>query len=463
VMKLYVNGKLEGSTAYAGAWAANGTLNVGRGKWGGAQNDWLAGAVDEVKAYSVALTDADVSQLYNQVVPASTPAATAVACANEGGTCALPTGTTATVWYGANVTWAAKAGVTGSIGCNNTVFGDPVAGVAKSCKYLVTSTANLAPTVSLSAPINNASFDQGVTITLNASAADSDGSITKVSFYDGATLLATGTAAPYSFAWSNATLGTHTLTAQATDNQGVVTTSAAVTVTVTSPNTPPNTATSCANEGGTCTLPTGTTATVWYGANTKWAVKTGLTGSIGCNNTVFGDPVAGVVKSCKYLVTNWPPTVSLSAPANNASFEQGTAITISASAADTDGAIAKVDFYDGTTLLASSTVAPYSTVWSNASAGAHALTAQATDNTGKVSTSATVNITVTAPAKPLSTATSCANEGGTCTLPTGLKATVWYGANTSWAVKTGVTGSIACTNAVFGDPAYGTAKTCRYQ
>ncbi len=300
VIKIYVNGKLEGTTAYAGGWAANGTMNVGRGKWGGAQNDWVAGAVDEVKAYAVALTDADVSQLYSQVVPASTPAATAVACANEGGACALPSGATATVWFGANGNWAAKPGVTGSIACTNAVFGDPAPGVTKACRYLVTAVANLAPTVSLTAPANNASVVQGTAITLSASAADSDGAIAKVAFYDGATLLATTTTAPYSFAWGNAWAGAHTLTAKATDDVGAVTTSAVVNLTVAAPAKPLATATTCAKEGGTCAIPAGLTATVWYGANTTWAVKTGVKGSIACTNAVFGNLWYVTGKTCRY-------------------------------------------------------------------------------------------------------------------------------------------------------------------
>jgi len=64
-MKIYVNGKLEGSTAYTGGWSANGALNIGRGKYG-APNDWFAGALDEVQAHGTALADADVAQLYQQ-------------------------------------------------------------------------------------------------------------------------------------------------------------------------------------------------------------------------------------------------------------------------------------------------------------------------------------------------------------------------------------------------------------
>ncbi|WP_075793735.1 S8 family peptidase [Massilia putida] len=55
--------------------------------------------------------------------------------------------------------------------------------------------------------------------------------------------------------------------------------------------------------------------------------------------------------------------------------------------------------------------------------------------------------------------TTCATEGGTCTF-SGTR-DVRYGTATSYVTKT-FTGSVACTNAVFGDPAYGYVKSCSY-
>jgi type IV pilus assembly protein PilY1 len=57
--------------------------------------------------------------------------------------------------------------------------------------------------------------------------------------------------------------------------------------------------------------------------------------------------------------------------------------------------------------------------------------------------------------------TECARENGTCSGFTGLQE-IWYGANTSWAVAP-ATGSIACTNGVFGDPLSGVVKKCFYR
>jgi hypothetical protein len=63
------------------------------------------------------------------------------------------------------------------------------------------------------------------------------------------------------------------------------------------------------------------------------------------------------------LRSNVPPTVTITSPANNASFPAPATITITASVSDPDDSIAKVDFYSGTTLIGTSTTAPYSVQW----------------------------------------------------------------------------------------------------
>src|SRR5205823_3874447 len=93
---------------------------------------------------------------------------------------------------------------------------------------------NSPPTVSLTAPSSGASFAAPANIALAAAASDSDGTINKVEFYQGTTLLGTATSSPYSFTWSNAPAGNYTLTAKAYDDKGAVTISSPVAVMVTS-------------------------------------------------------------------------------------------------------------------------------------------------------------------------------------------------------------------------------------
>jgi len=93
---------------------------------------------------------------------------------------------------------------------------------------------------------------------------------------------------------------------------------------------------------------------------------------------------------------NQPPTVSMTAPANGTSFTAPATIAVSATASDTDGTIATVEFYAGATLIGSDTTSPYSVTWSNVAAGSYTLTARARDNSGSTTTSAARSITVIA-------------------------------------------------------------------
>ncbi len=91
---------------------------------------------------------------------------------------------------------------------------------------------------------------------------------------------------------------------------------------------------------------------------------------------------------------NSSPTVAITSPTNGAAFATPATITINATATDADGTIASVSFYNGTTLLGTSTVAPYSFTWSGVTVGSYSITARATDNAGAITTSAPVAITV---------------------------------------------------------------------
>lgn len=98
--------------------------------------------------------------------------------------------------------------------------------------FIASQTGNQPPTVSLST--NGTSFTAPASIALAANAADSDGTVSKVGFYRGTTLLGEDTTSPYALTWSNVPAGTYSVIAKATDNGGAVGSSVTVTVTVTS-------------------------------------------------------------------------------------------------------------------------------------------------------------------------------------------------------------------------------------
>jgi predicted phage tail protein len=207
----------------------------------------------------------------------------------------------------------------------------------------VNAAGNQPPTVSLTTPANGANYTAPGSVTLTATAADSDGTIAKVEFYQGATLLGTDTTSPYSYAWTNVTAGSYSLTAKAYDNSGAITTSTAVGITVNAPG-------------------------------------------------------------------NQPPTLSLTAPANGATYTAPASVTLTANAADSDGTITKVEFYQGTILLGTATTSPYRFTWTNVAAGSYSLTAKAYDNGGAITTSAAVGIAVNAVSAPPSGGTGLLGE-----------------------------------------------------
>lgn len=96
---------------------------------------------------------------------------------------------------------------------------------------------------------------------------------------------------------------------------------------------------------------------------------------------------------------NQAPTISLTSPAANATFTTPASISILANAADADGSVDRVEFYNGTTFLYTAPAAPYSYQWTGVTAGPYTITAKVYDNLG-ASVSTSVNITVNASVGP---------------------------------------------------------------
>ncbi|MGV3533911.1 MAG: lamin tail domain-containing protein, partial [Chthoniobacteraceae bacterium] len=115
----------------------------------------------------------------------------------------------------------------------STSFGDdPANWFASGTTPGAENTLNQTPSVTLTSPANDAIFTVPTNIVLQATAVDPDGTIAKVEFYDGGTKIGEATSAPYSFAWSGASPGPHTLTARAVDMGLAVGISSPVTINV---------------------------------------------------------------------------------------------------------------------------------------------------------------------------------------------------------------------------------------
>jgi phosphatidylserine/phosphatidylglycerophosphate/cardiolipin synthase-like enzyme len=426
-----------------------------------------------------------------------------------------------------------------------------------------TAPNDVPPTVSITSPANGATFAAPANITIAASASDSDGTISKVDFYNGSTLIGTSTTSPYTVTWSNVPAGSYSLTAVATDNGNMSTTSSPVSVTVSS-TPPPNplpsgwtdadvgatgAAGSATYSSGTFTVK-GAGADVWGTADAfnyaylplngdgwmiarvatvsnqanwvkagvmirgslsassaqgfmlvsyakgvafqrrtadgntsvstagslstapRWVkiVRSGstITGyesgdgatwtQVGSDTFTMGTSaliglavsshVSGVLATATFdnvtsstaPAANNPPSVSITSPTNGATYTAPANITITASASDSDGTVSKVAFYSGSTLLGTATTSPYTITWTNVPAGSYTLTAVATDNAGATTTSAGVNVTVSAPATTLPSgwtdsdigavpfAGSASYSSGTFTV-TGSGADIWGSAD----------------------------------
>lgn len=347
-----------------------------------------------------------------------------------------------------------------SVGTNSRLVGG-----AASDRLTLSTTArlilagNAPPQVALVTPTDGSVFTAPATnLTLSADATDSDGSVAKVDFYQGATLLGTAMSAPFQFEWMNVPAGTYALTAVATDNQGATATSSTATVVL---NAPPTLSLTSPLDGtvvaapGSFTLAAdaadsdGTVAKVDFYQNgllvhTSTAAPytfpiTGLAAGNYSFTAIATDDRGATTPSAEVFATvDAPPTVALSAPANGATFSAPASIALTATAGD-EGSVSRVDFYQGTTLLGSATSAPFQFNWTNVPAGNYTLTAVATDELGIATTSAPITIAVNDPAP----ATITLDNASSATITTATTSLSWShtlnaGAGSSRAVIVGV-------------------------
>jgi hypothetical protein len=289
---------------------------------------------------------------------------------------------------------------------------------------------NALPTIAISAPTEGQMFVAPTTVNFDATASDSDGSITQVQYYLNG--VAYGAAIPGPGPAFNTTFptglggGAYQLIAIATDNDGGT---AADTVNfVVNGNTPPAvilTAPNAAITGTTVNISatatdadgiasvqfffnnvaigapipapgpyatsfTATPAGTYTGVNGIRAVATDLVGVTGSDaeNITITDNVA--------------PTVTITVPADGAFVPQGI-VAINANAGDTDGTVAQVEFFvNGISIGVDNTLpSPFTFNWNavfNAPFGANVITAVVTDNLGLTGNSNVVNVNIVDPA-----------------------------------------------------------------
>jgi hypothetical protein len=190
----------------------------------------------------------------------------------------------------------------------------------------------------------------------------------------------------------------------------------------------PGTWSQCAAEGGTCTV--SGASVIAYGAGGRFNYSN-ASSATSCSNSVFGDPNSGVAKACYAEAA--PPATNIWAQCAG---ENGTCS------------------YSGVLTVAYGANGSYN--YATLGGGT------ACDNTvfGDPATGAVKACYVVGAPPSFTTWTACSAENGTCSF--GGTHEVAYGANGQYFYGSFTNGT-ACGNSVFGDPAFGTAKTCYVQ
>ncbi|MGC4017345.1 MAG: Ig-like domain-containing protein [Luteolibacter sp.] len=365
----------------------------------------------------------------------------------------------------------------------------------------VTNPSNVAPTVAITSDFDGHKVPAS-SLVLTASASDSDGVVSKVEFFNGATKLGECTSAPYTITLPSVAVGNYAITAKATDNDGGTATSAVVNLQAVA-----YTDTTVLSRGAVWKyLDDGSNqGTAWKESvfdDTAWASGAARLGYGDTQVTALRQGPSGMTSSTKYityyfrrtftvadaskviglastlqrddgaviyingvevarsnmnagafdyltnsasiadgtdettffplalpfasLVTgentiaveihqrdstssdlgfdmdltvvteggNARPVVQMTSPTNGSTSFLGNPIQLSADASDSDGTIAKVEFFNGATKIGQATSAPWQYTWSGVTAGTYSLTAVATDDLGSTGTSAAVGLTV---------------------------------------------------------------------
>jgi hypothetical protein len=176
------------------------------------------------------------------------------------------------------------------------------------------------PTISISAPLNNANVIVNTPVTFQAVGSAPNGNIASVAFSVDGAVVSTLTKYPYQFTYTFQNLGTYTVTATVTDNVG-----------------------------DTYTTPTPTTLIV---------------------------------------VTEPPPTLTITSPTTGSTVTTGSSVTLTANASSLSGTIASVEFFENGIAIGTVNTPPYSVSFTPLSAGLYTFTAIATDGAGETTTSA---------------------------------------------------------------------------
>ncbi len=266
---------------------------------------------------------------------------------------------------------------------------------SNSITVVVQSPVNQPPVCSLTS--NTTTGNAPASVLLTATASDPNGTIEKVEFYQNQVLIATVTAAPYTFTVNNLAVGTYAFTAKAYDNNNVSTVSNTINVTIqaaTSGNACIGIANYTANapyqQGSqvqnnnslyTCTVPgwcSGAASAYEPGAGWAWQQAWTLNGACG-------------------TTTGQPPVVTWSSPTYNTIYTAIATVPATATFSTPTGTITLFEIISGSSVLGSiqnpsASPATLSVVFQ--AAGIYPLAARVTNSSNLSANSAATQIIV---------------------------------------------------------------------
>ncbi|MFN3404251.1 MAG: Ig-like domain-containing protein [Cytophagaceae bacterium] len=272
---------------------------------------------------------------------------------------------------------------------------------------------NQAPTVSLTKPANNFVLNES-SIQLTATAADPDGSVAYVEFYNGSTLLGRVNSAPYVFFWSDVPKGTLSVRARAYDNGGANTYSSVLTiisnaapvVSITSPTelskvmqgSNVNITVNASDAGGQVTkveyfwdngIKFAESTTPPFTVSARVPAITNTVEYLLALTAIATDNQGGkgrhsIDLKVKPTVANVAPVAIVESPADGMAVLVNTEFTIVANGYDRDGFITKVEVFFNNNKLGESNRVPYQLMAPAPVAGYHNIRVVVTDEEGAV-------------------------------------------------------------------------------
>ena len=285
------------------------------------------------------------------------------------------------------------------------------------------TTTNLPPAVAITAPLPGSVFGAPGAFTLAATASDPDGAVARVEFFSGSTSLGAVTLPPYRLALRDIPAAGYTYFAKATDDKGAATTSAPLSVTVTTIDLPPTVSITSPADGAVIDIPsTFDPASIlilshvddpdgavvrgsFFVNGVEMCITNDLPQSYGYSCTPplaapgtytyaaqVTDNRGAVTTSAPVVVTvrvappNIRPSVALTSPLTGALLRSGP-VPFSAVASDADGSVARVEFLVDGAVVATLTSPPWSFVAIGVPDGSHVFAARATDDRGAMTMS----------------------------------------------------------------------------